>query len=979
MKLNNLVSHKGLIIWALLIFSLLNISPGYAADFTFNGISHTALTSPTGNVKEGSSSNWASEGAAPLAAEDPVEKTIKLVKTYGDPDNFYEGDELFYDVVISTKELSGRPKVEVVEGESNIVDTYLENTGEPLYPFSMTVRALKAGHVKLKVSAAPDPSIFTELELRVRGNDELGFQINDFSIEVGRSVEIPVNVPHNKSMADFSYNGFQFDIALPEGVSISEVKANTGLTGFQVYKNEIEGSKTRIMVIDPNNLSSSSVFDEVLTLTFEAAPNAKAKEATAYSITNAVFFVNQTQGEEIKGVDSEYKITIVNVPITEEDVTVTPAPRDDNDQLPEGDENKRAGNEIYVDEVLTYTAAVAKAVTYPSLKWTLAEGSEYISIRDNGQNSVEVTGLKIGEGKIKATSEAYPDFSMEYTVKVIPMPIKGVTLSAEGGEDLTAIPAGSELQLKAIVEPAQKYTGEVEINWSSNASDVAEVGNEQGSKGLVQALKIGTATITAAAGHAEASAKERYKTPKSGDAEINVIAAELESVEVAAEGPTALKAGESVQLKATVTPGEAATGPVEIAWVSSAPEIISVSSEGEATALKYDANPVTVTATVVKTADKDKADAKTVEGSIVLTLETTDAESITITTLSMEGRTDKTDLKQTEELTLTAAVVPETATNKEIEWTVSHDGHIDIELHPDDRGDETLYIAKVREDVVQENVTITATVKGTGVSSSITVNIAELIPGDADDDLTVDVGDVITIAHWMVDDKADNFCFVNADITKTKGITLTDLTESIDIALHWGDPGYSKALTRTSAETLRNGDSLTADITNDREKDICTVGLRISSRMDYKALQAEIDLPEGCVAADVTPGPKAENHSIIFNCSDEGKLKIVVFSMNNALFKGGDDMLLNIRCKGMCGKAEDLDITNIRAIGNDGEEYMLGFDGAAITGEAGLGMNYYRPEENLEIYNLQGIKIRNTENLVPGIYIVNGKKIFVSE
>ena len=857
----------------------------------------------------------------------------------------------------------------------NLVSWEIEDGNEIInIDSSGKVTATKQGIAIVKGSCG---NLSAYCKITVKEGNSLNLQIDDFSIEVGKIVEIPVNILSESSANNFSYSGFQFDVALPEGVSISDVKANSALSGFKAYKNEIEANKTRIMVIDASNLSSSSLLDEVVTLTFKAEKNAKAMEGATYPISNAVFFINQTEGEEIKGIDSEYKITVVNVPMTEGDVTITPSPRDDNDNLPEGDENKRAANEIYVDETLTYSAVVAEKITSPEIKWTVTEGNEYISITDKGQNSIEVKGLKIGEGKIRLSSEAYPDFSMEYAVKVIPMPVKSVTVSADGTADLLNIKAGSEVQLKAVVEPAEKYTGEVEVNWSSSTPAVATVGNENADKGLLKALKIGETTVNATVNHKDAVAKSRYKTFKKGDARVKVVAADLQSVTVnAVGGSTSLKAGESAQLEAVVTPGEEMTGEVAVSWSSSNPEVISVSGEGLATALKYDANPVTITARVVKAADKEKADAKYVEGKIELITAIRETESIVITSVSLEEVADKTDLKATEWLYLTATVLPANATNKEIEWSVSPDDHIDIELNPDDNGDNTMFIAKVRDNVVNDNVVITATVKGTGVSNSITVNIAELIPGDADDDLTVDVADAITTGHWIVGNKADNFCLVNADTSNDRQISVADLTDIIDIALHWGDTGYNKTVTRSYETPMVAHDALMASMTCD-EKNVWTIEVAMTGYNEYKALQADIVIPEGLEVTAVATAEKAGNHSIISNIDDDGLLKVVLFSLTNSMFDTSAEVLFRIKATGSLKLDDIFNIENIYAVGTDNREYSIGYEGMTISEEAGAAVITDNFDSDTEIYNLQGIRIKNTETLLPGIYIINGNKTII--
>lgn len=389
-----------------------------------------------------------------------------------------------------------------------------------------------------------------------------------------------------------------------------------------------------------------------------------------------------------------------------------------------------------------------------------------------------------------------------------------------------------------------------------------------------------------------------------------------------------LRVGDNYNLNAVVDPdNESKTGKVTLKWSSDSENILVVESTGMVTGMKIGKALIKVTASYGINGELTTSDQLEIEVLPVM------PEAVTITSLSLEGKEGKTDLKATEWLYLTAEVSPSNSSYKEIEWSVSHDDHIDIEIHPDDNGEGTMFIAKVRDNVVQDNVTITATVKDTQVNGSVIVNIAELLLGDADDDLEIDVADVVTTAHWIVENRPESFCFVNADTDADKSIDVGDLTATVDIALHDGNATKQASRSHYSNGSL-SSNSLSASATTGRN----STGIEVAMKGGtvYKALQADITLPAGMRVTDVIPGNLAENHQLFYNLTEEGILKTVVFSVANIAFTNAEGTLFTIIVEGTSSVATSLDITDIIAVDMNSEKHLLPFEGVSISDEAGI-------------------------------------------
>ena len=139
---------------------------------------------------------------------------------------------------------------------------------------------------------------------------------------------------------------------------------------------------------------------------------------------------------------------------------------------------------------------------------------------------------------------------------------------------------GQTLKLKATVSPSGASTT---LKWSSSNKAVAKVS----SSGKVTAKKKGTATITV-----------KTANGKKAKAKITVKAAP-KKVKLNKSGTVKLKAGKTLQLKATFSPSSAKAS---VTWESSKPSVAKVSSSGKVTAKKKGTATITATTHNGKTA-----------------------------------------------------------------------------------------------------------------------------------------------------------------------------------------------------------------------------------------------------------------------------------------------------------------------------------------------------------------------------------------
>ena len=319
------------------------------------------------------------------------------------------------------------------------------------------------------------------------------------------------------------------------------------------------------------------------------------------------------------------------------------------------------------------------------------------SSSDNSVVAVEdglVTALKMGEAKVKAVCGE--KFAI-CVVKVKPIEVESLTLD----ETNVNLRCGQTTTLTATVAPSDAT--DKTIIWSSSNPSVATVEG-----GVVKALMVGSATITAKAG-------DRITT-----CAVTVEATPVMSITLD-RATASLKVGQSVTLTATVNPSDATDKTVT--WTASNPSVAAVEN-GIVKAVKI--GSATITA---KAGDKTATCAVTVEATPV-------------TSITLDRTT--ASLKVGQSVTLTATVNPSDATDKTVTWTASNPSVAAVEngivkavkigsaTITAKAGDKTATCAVTVEATPVTSITLDRTTASLKVGQSVTLT-ATVNPSDATD------------------------------------------------------------------------------------------------------------------------------------------------------------------------------------------------------------------------------------------------------
>lgn len=353
--------------------------------------------------------------------------------------------------------------------------------------------------------------------------------------------------------------------------------------------------------------------------------------------------------------------------------------------------------------------------------------------------------------------------------------------------------------LTATISPSDAVYKDV--TWASNNNDVATVSN-----GVVTPVGVGSAEITA-------TVKESASSSVTYEAKCTVTVKEPVKLELSAE-KTVLSLNESVNITYTLTGTDAAailadTANLTLDWKSSASTIISVDSNGTATALAVGDATITLTINGKYSASID-LEAHTSVVSV---------EDVTLTPAS-------TTLATGETVQLVATITPADATNTEVTWSTT---------------DEEIASVSTTGLVTAGTKSGTATITVETVDGNKTAN-AEIIVNNAvqgislnKNTLSLTAGNseqlVATITPEYATNKSVTWSSSKptvADVDQDGNVTAKDKAGTAVITVTTADGNFSAECTVTV--TKESGYILVTDASTIKAGDIIRLGASTSSK-----------------------------------------------------------------------------------------------------------------------------------------------------
>ena len=293
---------------------------------------------------------------------------------------------------------------------------------------------------------------------------------------------------------------------------------------------------------------------------------------------------------------------------------------------------------IYVNKTKKITPIVKKVINDAPDKTSFVWSSSDTSIAKVSAEGI-VTAISYGDAVITASAKDDEYIFGSFVVHVI-LPVSKVSFA---DKTLTLLindnPDDAKTTLKPLIEPETAFCQTV--TWKSSNSEIVQVDEN----GTIQALKPGTATVTATSN----DEKPADGNVKKATCTVTVVRA-VSSIELS-ETDLVMNKGASKRVTAKVSPENASKKTVK--WSTSDASIATINSEGYINAKANGTCTITATA----------ADGSGVSASC----------TVTVKQLVNSMKLDSTSLTLTaaQNHTLNVTILPNDATSKAVTWTSS--------------------------------------------------------------------------------------------------------------------------------------------------------------------------------------------------------------------------------------------------------------------------------------------------------------------
>ena len=265
------------------------------------------------------------------------------------------------------------------------------------------------------------------------------------------------------------------------------------------------------------------------------------------------------------------------------------------------------------------------------------------------------------------------------------------------------------------------------------------------------------------------------------------------------------------------------------------------------------------------------------------------------------------------------------------------------------------------------NIVVTKT-DGTQLKLSdakFNIVVTNVIKGDANGDGEVNVSDIVEIVNYIMNKPSDKFVFAAADVNEDGEVNVTDIVKVVSIIMS----SSNNAPKRAAVAEMVDNDQL--EMTS---KDSQTLSLNLQNEGNYVASQFDVVLSAGQTLEGIQLNSKRmENHQMTYTKTGDNRYKVVIYSLNNAAYKGQSGELLNIKVAGSGDvSVEDILFVTAGQMEKNFPPLRRGTTGISVT---------TKQAETMDIYSIDGRLIskqaKSTDGLEKGLYIINGKKQIV--
>ena len=268
-------------------------------------------------------------------------------------------------------------------------------------------------------------------------------------------------------------------------------------------------------------------------------------------------------------------------------------------------------------------------------------------------------------------------------------------------------------------------------------------------------------------------------------------------------------------------------------------------------------------------------------------------------------------------------------------------------------------------------------------------------PGDVNNDGSVSVTDVGCAINYILEQVPSPFIFEAADMNGDNSVSVTDVGMIINLVLSDG----ASRLERNSLERNGNNEnnvspSLSLMPVNEGYE------LQLGNKDAYIGFQFDVELAEGATISDMRLASADDNdHVLTYRRMDNGKWRVVCYSLSNSTFVPNETTLLTLSVKSDNRYVSpSAVISNIRLTTAEFDELRPTTIEGMSTGIASIEQGVRMSVENrtlsinsdrnttLRLYSLDGcvretlqVKkgVNNFDGLRAGIYMINNQKVIL--
>lgn len=282
-------------------------------------------------------------------------------------------------------------------------------------------------------------------------------------------------------------------------------------------------------------------------------------------------------------------------------------------------------------------------------------------------------------------------------------------------------------------------------------------------------------------------------------------------------------------------------------------------------------------------------------------------------------------------------------------------------------GDDLFYISvKVADDAEGDySIQLKNTLFTTSTFEELTapdiaanIHVKAYIPGDANNSGTVTVTDVVVTSQYVLEMNPQPFNFDAADVNDDGTITVTDVSRIAWMVLN---PSLNAPL--RAPALWNNGDLMSGNDITIAAGETRRVSIMLNNEMDYTAFQCDLNLPDGLMANNFQLTDRASGHAFDVNTLSSGKIRALCYSPAMDGIHGHEGALLTFDVTANGDVKGHITIDGIELVTTACQTvrldaFAVGVNNASNVNELATGKTISK----IEYFNLAGQQIDSVES-----------------